>query len=190
MDSLSHLRADFEARSRRSLSLPLAGLIVWAAVGAYGWNLTDRSAALLLVFATGAIFPIAMLIARVRHEQVLSNVNPLGRLMGVCVIMVNLLWALHVPLLVHAPEYVPLSLGIGLGLHWMVYSWIIGHPVGHIHAVLRSVGLVAAWWLVPEHRLSACAAVVVVAYVVSIAMMATRPIQTAAAPAAASGDTR
>jgi hypothetical protein len=34
MDSLAHLRADFEARSRRALSLPLAGLIVGAAVGA------------------------------------------------------------------------------------------------------------------------------------------------------------
>jgi hypothetical protein len=184
-DSLTALRADFEARSRRSLSLPIAGLIVWAAVGAFGWTLSERSGALLLVVATGAIFPISMMIARLRGEQLLSNANPLGRLMGLCVVMVNLLWALHVPLLVQAPEYVPLSLGLGLGLHWMVYSWIVGHPVGHLHAILRTVALSAAWWLLPEHRVSACAAAVVLAYVVSIAQMATRPI-----PAATAGDGR
>jgi hypothetical protein len=38
---------------------------------------------------------------------------------------------------------------------------------------------------VPEHRVSACAAAVVLAYVVSIAQMATRPI-----PAATAGDGR
>lgn len=43
--------------------------------------------------------------------------------------MVNLLWAVHIPLFIYVPEFVPLSLGISLGLHSIIYSWIVQHPV-------------------------------------------------------------
>ena len=176
MDALASLRADFESRVNRSLSLPLAGTLVWAAVAALGLMLPEMKAIVSLVFATGAIFPIAMLIARIRGEQILGNANPLAKLMGVCVFMVNLLWALHVPLLLQAPQFVPLSLGLGLGLHWAVYSWIVGHRVGYAHVIVRTLALSAAWWLMPDHHVTACAVAVVLAYAVAIAMMATRPI--------------
>ena len=63
-----------------------------------------------------------------------------------------------------APQFVPLSLGIALGLHWMVYSWIIGHLLGYQHAVTRTVGLVAVWFAFPPHIVTASAVVVVLAY--------------------------
>ena len=75
--------------------------------------------------------------------------------MGLSVLMVNLLWALHIPLFLYAPEFLPLSVGIGLGLHWIVYSWIIQHPVGLIHAILRTVLVLLAWFIFPESRLFA-----------------------------------
>lgn len=156
------------------MSLPIAGMLVWSIVGVLGVILPPKAAILALVFATGAIFPLAMAIAKMRGEQLLENANPLARLMGVCVLMVNLLWAVHVPLLMQAPQFVPLSLGIALGLHWMVYSWIINHPLGYRHAILRTVGLVAVWFAVPAHPVTASAAVVVAAYAITIAEMRRR----------------
>ena len=173
-DSLSALRADFECRSKGSLSMPIAGALVWAVIGFLGVFLPPKAATLALVFGTGAIFPLALVIARVRREQLISNTNPLAKLMGMCVLMVNLLWALHVPLLVHAPEFVPLSLGIALGLHWVVYSWITRHSLGVEHAVFRSVALAAAWWMFPDIRITACAIVVVAAYSFTIPRMVAR----------------
>ena len=114
MHTLNDLRADFDARSKQSLSMPLGGLIVWSAVAVLGAMLPLKAGVFALVFATGAIFPIALVIARFRGEQLIDNPNPLGRLMGTCVVMVNLLWAIHIPLLVYAPQFVPLSLGVGL----------------------------------------------------------------------------
>lgn len=175
MHTLDELRADFDQRAKRSLSMPFAGLVVWAVVAVLGVILPPKSATLALVFATGAIFPLAMAVARVRGERLLENTNPLARLMGVCVVMVNLLWAVHIPLLVYAPQFVPLSLGIALGLHWMVYSWIIGHPLGYRHAIVRTIGLVAVWFAFPEHRVVAPALVVVAAYAMTIAEMLARP---------------
>lgn len=175
MPTLDELRAEFDQRAKRSLSLPLAGLAVWSCVAVLGILLPPKSATLALVFATGAIFPLAMAIARMRGEQLLENSNPLAKLMGVCVLMVNLLWAVHIPLLVYAPQFVPLSLGTALGLHWMVYSWIIGHPLGYRHAIVRTVGLVAVWLAFPEQRVTASAVVVVAAYAMTVIEMRTRP---------------
>jgi hypothetical protein len=182
MQTLDQLRTDFDERAKRSLSLPTAGLLVWCVVGILGMMLPPKAATLAMVFATGAIFPLALAIAKLRGEQLIENTNPLAKLMFVCVVMVNLLWAVHIPLLMHAPQFVPLSLGIALGLHWMVYSWIIDHPLGYRHAVLRTVGLVAVWFAFPAHPVTASAAVVVAAYAITILeMRARRGIAAAAA---------
>lgn len=156
--------------------MPLAGMAVWAVVAGLGLLLPPKTAVLALVFATGAIFPVALAIARLRGEQLIDNTNPLAKLMGVCVMMVNLLWALHIPLLLHAPQFVPLSLGIGLGLHWMVYSWIIAHPLGYQHAVLRTAGLVAVWFAFPAQLVTASAVVVVAAYALTLLQMRSRTV--------------
>jgi Family of unknown function (DUF7010) len=176
MPELNETRADFERRSRRSLSMPMAGAVVWAAVGVMGLLLPQRMAIYVLLFGTGAIFPLALAIASLRGEQLLSNTNPFARLMGACIFMVNLLWALHIPLVLRAPVFVPLSVGIGLGLHWVVYSWITRHPVGYLHAAGRTMALLIAWWMFPGNVVTACAAAVVLAYGYAIFAMATRPI--------------
>jgi hypothetical protein len=176
MSSLEAIRADFEVRTNRSMSLPIAGLLVWSAIAVAGRALPPKQAVLALVYGTGAIFPIALLIARFRGEQLISNQNLLAALMGACVLMVNLLWALHIPLLIAAPAFVPLSVGVGLGLHWVVYSWIVRHPVGYIHAVIRTLGLVCAWLLVPTNSVTACALVICAVYGLSLYLMASREI--------------
>lgn len=180
MQTLNDLRTDFDTRSKYSLSMPTAGLIVWSVVAVLGAFLPLKAGVLALVFSTGTIFPIATLIARFRGEQLMDNPNPLARLMGTCVVMVNLLWAVHIPLVIYAPTFVPLSLGVGLGLHWMVYSWIIAHPLGYQHAILRTIGLLAVWFAFPAHLVSASALVVVATYVVALFQMHARSTVTPA----------
>jgi len=176
LKTLQELTIDFEQESNRSISMPLAGLIIWATLAVLSFYLTSEAAVYVLLFATGAIFPIALIIAKIRRENLVSSKNPLAKLMGFGVLMVNLLWALHIPLLLHVPEYVILSLGIGLGLHWILYSWIVGHWLGVFHAVFRSLGIVFVWFVFPESRLLAVATVIVFTYIVSIYQMLSRTI--------------
>jgi hypothetical protein len=129
-----------------------------------------------MLFGTGLIFPIALLIGKLRHEDLTGRSNPLSRLMGMCVLMVNLLWAVHLPLMVYAPQFFPLSLGIGLGIHWIVYSWIIQHPVGLIHALLRTALIVTVWSVLPGARMVAIPLVIVFCYLIALVWMARRPI--------------
>lgn len=156
--------------------MPLAGAIVWSFVGLVSLKFSFHSSIYILLFSTGAILPIAMVIARFRKEDLLSSNNPLAKLMGLCVLMVNLLWGVHIPLVVYAPEFAPLSIGIGLGLHWVVYSWIIRHPLGIIHAVLRTLMVVGAWYFFPETRIIAVSAAIVLAYFISLIQMCTRTV--------------
>lgn len=172
---LESLRADFSREMGRSLALPIAGAVAWATAGIAALFLAPRNATFVLLFATGAIFPVALLLGRQLGENILSRENPLARLMGLSVLMVNLLWALHITLLFRDIDYFPLSLGIGLGLHWVVFSWIKGHPVGLVHALVRTGLVTGLWWLFPGDRITAVAAGVVVAYGYSILALTRLP---------------
>lgn len=177
MMTFESARKVFETESNRALSMPLAGAVVWTAVGLMALVFSEKVAVYLLLFATGAIFPLALMFAKLRNEKLVSGTSEFAKLMGMCVLMVNLLWALHIPLVLKAPEFVPLSLGIGLGLHWVVYSWIIQHPLGLIHAVLRTMLVVALWYLFPASRLATISAAIVACYALSIIQMSTRVIK-------------
>lgn len=178
--SIEMLRADYEAQAGRSLALPIAGATVWAIVAVAGLILPNRPATLFLLFATGAMFPLALVLSRLLGERLLDNTSPLAKLMGLSVLMVNLLWALHLTAVFDAPAYVPLTIGIGLGLHWVTFSWVIGHPVGVVHAVARTLLVTAAWWLFSDARIAAVAAAVVIAYLYSIVVLAGRAPNTSA----------
>ncbi|WP_448556832.1 DUF7010 family protein [Thalassotalea montiporae] len=176
--TLDDYRSEFEQSSNRSVSMPIAGTIIWGVIALLSTQFDQAIAVYILLFATGGIFPLALMISKLRKENLVSSTNPLAKLMGLCVLMVNLLWAVHIPLLLNAPEFVPMTLGIGLGLHWVVYSWIVQHPVGVIHAVLRTIIILLVWYIFPNHGLLAISCAVVFVYLVSIYQMLTREIKT------------
>lgn len=166
--TLEEYRRDFDVSAKRSLSMPIAGTIIWFVIALTSVKLDERTGVLVLLFGSGTIFPLALLIAHFRNEAILSSENPLAKLMGLSTLMVNLLWAVHIPLFLYAPTFVPLSIGIALGLHWIVFSWIIQHSLGILHAVLRTLFVVLAWFAFPEQRLLAIGLVIVFVYGISI----------------------
>ncbi len=156
--------------------MPIAGAIVWTIAGVAALVLPSNTATFVLLFSTGAIFPLGLLLARALSEKLVDNSNPLARLMGLAVLMVNLLWALHLTLFSQDMALLPLSLGIGLGIHWVVFSWIIGNPLGTIHAIGRTALTTALWWLLPGQPQAAVAAGVVIAYLYSIVALGRRKL--------------
>jgi len=175
--SFENERQAFEVATNRAISMPLAGAIVWFCAGLISLKLEFNLAIYVLLFSTGAIFPLALIISKLRNEALIASINPFSKLIGLCVLMVNLLWGVHVPLVFYAPEFVPLSLGIGLGLHWIVYSWIISHPLGIIHSILRTLLIVLAWYFFPEARIFAVSIAIVLVYSLSLFQMLTRKIE-------------
>ena len=168
MHTLEDQRRSFIRGGGRFLAFPIAGAIVWLAVGLASLVVSAPIALYILLFATGTIFPMALLIARITKQQVFPPQNPFGSLMGLAVLMVNLLWVLHVILVLRAPSLAPLSIALALGIHWIVFGWIIQSAIGLVHATARCILCTSSFLLFPQHSVCAVALPVVLCYAFTI----------------------
>jgi len=171
---LCELREDFLATSTRSV--PLAGLICWAALGIAALILPGRTVGTLGLYIMGGILPLAYLIDRIGGRNLFSGgtENPLWKLFLVSIVGI----ALTVPIVITAaassgdPTIVVLGMAVLAGLIWIPYGWAAGDPVGVHHAVARGVGCYLIFSLSPDqYRATAVCAVVVLAYVYSLLRM-------------------
>jgi hypothetical protein len=87
-----------------------------------------------------------------------------------------LVWGIAIPFWMIEPSSLPLSGGILAGLMWVPLSWIIQHWVGLFHAITRTVLVVGAWFLFPDHRFIVIPVLIVIVYLISIVALATRPL--------------
>jgi hypothetical protein len=167
--TLTELREDFLRRRKGCLSLPITGCIVWSLAAIASFVVPAKAANLTLIGCYFLLFPIAVAIARLRGEDMRGgDENPLLRLAALCRLMVFLLWAVLLPIFFLAPALFPLAMAIGFGLHWIVFSWTVGHSIGVIHATLRTALVLAAWFLFPRNQMGAVASVTALTYLLSI----------------------
>ena len=174
--TLDDLRREF-GRSR-FLAMPVAGTIAWTAIGVFGAFLPPDSASLALFICMGMIFPMGLLIARFTGEDLLGSQsqNELDRLFGLNVLMANLVWGMAIPFWFVMPTSLPLSAAILAGLMWIPFSWMLQHWIGLFHGIARTVLVVAVWFAFPQQRFVVVPVVVVVIYLISIVVLARRPL--------------
>jgi hypothetical protein len=125
--AFSAARRDLWARTGGGLAFILAGTLLWTGLGIVGLTRVDpRSAALAYVWATGLVFPLALLLGRVLGHDVLTRANPLGMLGA----SLSGLQALFFPVLLwaylHQPPVVPWFLGALTGAHFLPFGWLYG----------------------------------------------------------------
>lgn len=174
---LSALQADFRAGS--TASMPIAGAIVWAALGLAALVLDQRVIGTLALYIMAAIMPLAILIDRARGRNLFAGgaENPLTVLFLTSIAGI----AVMVPIGVIAAQatgngmLMVLTMAILAGVIWIPYGWAADDPSGLRHAIGRALGSYAAYALVPApYTASAICAVVVAAYAYSLIAM--RPI--------------
>lgn len=167
--TFDEMRRDFIARRGKVPSLPITGCINYSVAAVASLFVPAAWDNLVLFICFWAIPPVAALIGRIRGEALGGNPeNPLFRLAMLARFMVLATWAIHVPVWIYAPALFPLTVGIAFGLHWIVFSWSIGHPVGLIHTGLRTILVLAAWLLFPAERMGAVCAAVAFCYFLSV----------------------
>lgn len=167
--TFEEMRADYVRRRKGVPSLPITGIINYGVAAIASLLVAQVYANLVLTLCFWAIPPVAALIGRVRGEDMTGTPdNPLFQLSKLARLMVLSTWAIHVPVWIYAPELFPLTVGIAFALHWVIFSWSIGHPVGFIHLALRATLVPAAWFLAPANRMGAVAATVALCYLISV----------------------
>jgi hypothetical protein len=165
-----------EFASRRFLAMPLAGTIAWLVV-AVGGVLAPRSAWLVLFIATGSIAYLGIGLSKLTGEDFLDKTRPknaFDSLFFHTVAMSLLVYGIAIPFFMIEPTSLPLSVGILSGLMWLPISWFLQHWVGIFHGATRTVLILAAHYLFPQHRFVVIPLVIVAIYAVTIAVLEQR----------------
>lgn len=165
------MRADFIARRRGSLALPIAGAILYSVAAILSLWVSPGLHNLVLTLCFWTILPVGAYIMRLRGERPPDPENPFFKLSAVGRILALSTWSIHIPVWIYAPDLFPLTIGIAFALHWANFSWMMGHPVGFIHLGMRTIFVLLAWFLVPQDRMGAVAAGVALAYAISVLQM-------------------
>ena len=138
-----------------------------------------------IYIGTGMIFYLGLLVARFTGEDLMGRErkgNFFDRVFMLTVVQAVLVYALAIPFFLVEPTSLPLSVGILTGLMWVPFSALVGHPIGIFHGVVRTVLVLAVWYLLPAHRFVAVPAVIVAVYLVTIVVLARRYARLAGAP--------
>jgi hypothetical protein len=173
MTSLAELRGRFLATS--TISMPLAGLIVWSMLGVAALFVPRALVGWMAVYVMAAILPLAFAIEKLRgRNPFVRDDNPVSELFFQSIIGIGLMF----PLVIGAadaagdPNIMVLGVAILAGIIWIPYGWGANDPVGLRHAIVRAVGCYLAYWFSPDDLKPTCiCAVVALAYVYSLAAM-------------------
>ena len=176
--SLSDLRANFLATSTQSM--PIAGMLFWATVAVAALRLNPNQLSLLVLFGSGAIFPLAVLIDRStqRRFSIASSANPVMQMFMQSLGLVALTWPLVILAArqAHDANLIVLGGAILMGIVWIPYGWGADDPVGLQHAIGRSVlSYIAFIYAPPLYKATSIACVVLLAYLYSLLRMKRPP---------------
>jgi hypothetical protein len=177
MDSttrLNDLRADFLATSTQSM--PIAGIIYWAVVAIAALSVTPQLLAYIVGFGSGTIFPLALLIDRLRGRTIrrADSANPVTQMFLQSLAVVALLWPLVLiaAFQAHSANLIVLGGAILMGIIWIPWGWAANDPVGLRHAIARCVLSYACFLFVPApYTATAISVAVLLCYLYSLIFM-------------------
>jgi hypothetical protein len=169
---LNELRRNFLATSTQSM--PIAGMLFWTAAAIASRLLTPIQLAYFVGFGSGCLFPLGLLIDRLRGRPMPpgKSSNPVLGMFLQCLAIVVMLWPLVIIAGTGRPGLIVLGGAILMGLVWVPYGWAADDPVGMRHAVARtSLCYVAYLFAPPAWRSTAICILVLACYSYSFATM-------------------
>ena len=168
-----------EFKKKALLASPIAGLIAWSVVCISGLFFSDTIMVWVLFIATGSIVYLAMGISKFTGENYLDKTKPkntFDHLFFLTVAQAILVYAIAIPFFIENYTSLPLTVGILTGLMWLPLSWIIDHWIGLFHAIVRTITVLALWYLFPSDRFVAIPFAIVIIYIVSIFILKNRKL--------------
>lgn len=169
-----------EFKQKKLLASPIAGLIAWLVVAISGALFSDQTTVWVLFIATGSIVYLAMGISKLTGEDYLDKTKPkntFDTLFFLTVAQAILVYSIAIPFFIEDYSSLPLTVGILTGLMWVPLTWIIDHWVGLFHSILRTILVLALWYLFPADRFVTIPIAIVIVYILSIIILKNRKLQ-------------
>ena len=146
-------RRRYSAESGGGVSLPVAGAIYWAGLAIAGAYMDATNWAYAAAAFSGAIFPLGILLQGVFKSPFMKAKSPLSGVTTAAIVAINLLWPIHMIVIWTAPQAAPLTLAIGMSLHWPIIGWGYASKVCMAHAIVRVAAVTAIFFLAPQYSL-------------------------------------
>jgi len=175
--SLEEQRIEFA--NRKFIATPLAGLIVWSIIGIIGIFCSDFIAVWSIFIGTGSIVYLGLFLSKFTGENFLDKSKPKNEFDTLFLYGVGqaiLVYSIAIPFFLIDYTSLPLTVGILTGLMWLPFSWIIKHWSGIFHTLVRTILVVALWYLFPEHRFIAIPFGIVLIYIVTLVILNNRKL--------------
>jgi len=166
-----------EFANRKFLATPLSGLIVWTIIGCMGIFFSDFIAVWSIFIGTGSIVYLGLFLSRFTGENFLDKQKPKNEFDALFLFTAGqaiLVYAIAIPFFLLDYSSLPMSVGILTGLMWLPFSWIIKHWVGIFHTSIRTVTVLALWYLLPEYRFIAIPFGIVLIYIITLVILNNR----------------
>ena len=169
-----------EFKKSKLLATPIAGLIAWLMVFISGIFLSQEITVWVLFIATGSIVYLGMGISKLTGENFLDKDKPkntFDTLFFYATAQAILVYSIAIPFFIENYTSLPLTVGILTGLMWIPLSWIIDHWIGIFHTVVRTISVLALWYLFPANRFVFIPLAIVIIYVITIIILYNRKKQ-------------
>ncbi len=174
--TLSELQRSF--RDGSTNSMPIAGMVCWAALGIAGLFISEKAIATGALYIMMGVLPLAALLEKLKGRNLFSGGNdPLTKLFLQSIAAI----AIVIPVVViaaneaNAPLVIVLGMALFTGAIWIPYGWAANDPVGLRRALLQAAGSYAAYAAAPApYTASAICAVVVACY--AYVLVAAKPM--------------
>jgi hypothetical protein len=110
--------------TRRGIGMPAAGLLYWIAVAVLVRVLPMKSALIWSFIATGAVFPVGVLLTKLVGGDLFAksqSLTPLGLMLNAVQLFY---WPVIIVVFKVAPEWTPFAIAVLFSSHFLPYAWM------------------------------------------------------------------
>ena len=168
---LQNVKDQYYLDAGGGISLPVAGAIYWIGLAIASRYLDPANWAFIAAVFSGAIFPLGLLLQKPLGSPFMKAKSPLAGAGMMAVASINLLWPIHAVIFNAAPAAAPLTLALGMTLHWPVIAWTYGSRVAMAHGFVRAAVVSVLWFALPEGRFDILPLAVATLYLLAAAGM-------------------
>jgi hypothetical protein len=154
--------------TKGGIAAPLAGAIYWFALFILGLYVSERAWCLIAFITSGLIFPLALLLQKPTGSNIMVKNSPIAEAGLAGFINMAVGWAVTIAAFSTNPTLVPLTLAIGMSLHFSTIGWSFGVRSLMVHPLLRAAVVTALWYAYPQYRFTAIPLAVAFVYLATI----------------------
>ena len=122
--TLEQLQTDIILTAKKGFPILLSGAIVFLLFTFLPFVFPMKTVYLIWIFGLSVIFPFGILLSKIVNVNVLVTDNPIGTLGGIVAAPQAFFIPVFIIVYMHIPEYLPFTIGLLGGAHFLPYMWI------------------------------------------------------------------